>query len=90
MEGLKNQIKMNMEIPNQISAIARIIRQDWKKIYFGAVPYLNAMSMIDNIGQNYYEDSAKNIIRYFLSNAGNWRGETAKAVKAKLKALLND
>lgn len=79
-----------MEIPNQISAIARMIRQDWKNPYFGAVPYLNAMSEIDNIKQMYYEDSAESIVKYFLSNASSWRGKMAKAIKAKLKQLLND
>ncbi|MDR2272030.1 MAG: hypothetical protein LBF27_14085 [Sphingobacterium sp.] len=79
-----------MEIPNQISAIAQIIKQDWKKPYFGALPYLNAMSALDNISDMYYQDSAKNIIRYFLSNASTWRGETARAVKARLNNLLKN
>ena len=79
-----------MEIPNQISAIARIIKRDWQKVYFGAVPYLQAMGGINSIHEMYGEDSAESIVRYFLSNAGTWKGETARAVKAKLKQLLND
>jgi len=79
-----------MEVPNQISAIAKIVKQDWQNVYFGAVPYLKAMSQLEDINQMYYEDSAASVVRYFLSNAKSWRGETARAVKAKLNQLLND
>jgi hypothetical protein len=67
--------------------IAREIRKDWKKPYFGAVPYLEAMSSLGNISENYGADSAKSVVLYFLSNASTWRGETAKRVKAELKAI---
>ncbi|MBN9285542.1 MULTISPECIES: hypothetical protein [unclassified Flavobacterium] len=79
-----------MEIPNQISAIEKIIRQDWKKIYYAATPYLDAMRELDSIRQNYYEEPAASIVRYFLANATSWRGDTARAVKAKLKQLLDE
>lgn len=79
-----------MEVPNQISAIAEIVKQDWQNVYFGAVPYLKAMSQLEDINQMYYEDSAASVVRYFLINAKSWRGETARAVKAKLNQLLND
>jgi hypothetical protein len=71
-----------------ISDIAHDIRTDWKKPYFGAVPYLQAMCELDSIRDNYYHDSAKSIVLYFLSNASTWRGETAKRIKAELKALV--
>ncbi len=67
--------------------IANEIRKDWKKVYFGAVPYLDAMSCLNSINDNYGMDSAKMIVLYFLSNASTWRGETAKAIKAELKAM---
>ena len=67
--------------------IASEIRKDWKKVYFGAVPYLDAMSTLDSIEDNYMFDSAKSIVLYFLANAGTWRGETAKRVKAELKSM---
>jgi hypothetical protein len=68
--------------------IAREIKSDWKKPYFGAVPYLDAMRSLDSIQDNYYLDSAESIVRYFLANAGTWRGETARRVKAELKGML--
>jgi hypothetical protein len=71
--------------------IANEIRKDWRTaksgIYFGAVPYLDAMSSLDMITDNYGMDSGKSIVLYFLSNASTWRGETAKRVKAELKAM---
>lgn len=77
-----------MQISDNLSSIARIVRTDWKKIYFGAVPYLEAMECINSIHDNYLEDSARSIVNYFLANAQTWRGETAKAVKEKLNQLL--
>ena len=67
--------------------IANEIRKDWTKVYFGAVPYLDAMSTLDSIEDNYIMDSGKSIVLYFLSNASTWRGETAKRIKAELKAM---
>lgn len=77
-----------MQLPNQLSAIATIIRNDWKKINFGAVPYLNAMASLNSIDDYYFEDSARSVVNYFLANAQTWRGETAKAVKLKLNQLV--
>jgi hypothetical protein len=74
-------------MPRSISEIAAEIRKDWKKPYFGAVPYLSAMSSLGSINENYGADSAKSVVLYFLSNASTWRGETAKRVKAELKAM---
>ena len=67
--------------------IANEIRKDWTKVYFGAVPYLDAMSTLDSIEDNYIMDSGKSVVIYFLSNASTWRGETAKRIKAELKAM---
>lgn len=71
-----------------LSTIAREIAQDWRKPYFGAVPYLQAMSTLDDINQQYGYDSAESVVRYFLSNANTWRGEHARRIKAELKDML--
>lgn len=71
-----------------LSTIAREIAQDWRKPYFGAVPYLQAMSTLTDINQQYGYDSAESVVRYFLSNATTWRGDTARRVKAELKGML--
>jgi hypothetical protein len=76
-------------MPNRsLAVIAREIRADWKNVYFGAVPYLNAMRFLNDITDAYYEDSAKDVVRYFLSNATTWRGPKAREIKAELKGML--
>jgi hypothetical protein len=71
-----------------IHAIAREIQSDWTKPYFGAVPYLDAMRHVNDISDKYYCDSADSVVRYFLANAGQWRGDKAREIKAELKAML--
>jgi hypothetical protein len=71
----------------ELSAIAREVRSDWKKVYFGAVPYLDAMATLSSIEDGYGYDSAKSIVIYFLANASTWRGDVAKRVKAELKEM---
>ena len=71
-----------------LSTIAGEIRKDWgSRTYFGARPYIEAMSCLDSIEDSYGCDDARGIVLYFLANAGTWRGETAKRIKAELKAL---
>jgi hypothetical protein len=49
---------------------------------------LEAMLSLEFITDSYHYDSADSVVRYFLSNASTWRGDTARRVKAELKALL--
>ena len=58
-----------MTTTRPIYQIASEIRKDWKKVYFGAVPYLDAMFSLDSIEDNYICDSGKSVVLYFLSNA---------------------
>ena len=71
-----------------IFEIAKEIKSDWKKPYFGAIPYLDAMGSLSTVNDKFYSDSAKSIINYFLANASTWRGETAKRIKTELKQLI--
>lgn len=71
-----------------LNQIALEISRDWKAPYFGAVPYIRAMGSLSHMGDSYGLDSARGIVSYFLANAGTWRGETARRVKAELKAML--
>lgn len=68
--------------------IARDIKRDWKNVYFGAKPYLEALSSMNSVNDDYGYDPGHEIVRYFLANANGWRGDVAKAIKAELKALL--
>ena len=75
-----------------IYEIAKEIETDWnskgKGVYFGAVPYLQAMHIINSIKDNYIEDTADSVVRYFLANASTWRGDKAREIKKELNSLL--
>lgn len=71
-----------------IRQIALEIKREWKKPYFGAVPYLDALLSLDAASDYYMNESARSIILYFLSNASAWRGDAAKRLKAELRAHL--
>ncbi len=71
-----------------LSQIADIIYSDWKNISSEAELYLRAMSNLSSIQDTYGDDDAESIVRYFLSNAQKWKGQTAKAVKKHLKKLV--
>lgn len=68
--------------------IAREIRKTWTKVSPYAEPYLEAMQSLNTINDNYYYDSGKSVVLYFLSNANTWRGEDARRIKAELKEML--
>lgn len=76
--------------PRTLAAIARDIRANWPRPYFGAVPYLEAMSTLGGLDEKYFHDDARSIARYFLANAGTWRGDAARRIKGELKAMLGD
>lgn len=67
--------------------IVKEIRADWKNVYFGAVPYLDAMETMNSVKDYYGADSGKSIVLYFLSNARSWRGDVAKRVKSELLGM---
>ncbi len=67
--------------------IAQDIRANWPKVNYAAVPYLDAMATLESIEQNYYFDSGRSVVLYFLANAGSWRGDVAREIKKELKAM---
>ena len=71
-----------------IREIAADIDSDWANVNYAARPYLDAMYSLSDMSDHYYADDASSIVAYFLSNASSWRGETAKAIKKELNAML--
>jgi hypothetical protein len=71
-----------------ISAIARDIKRVWVKPYFGAKPYLDAMTQLNTINDKYIFDSGESVVMYFLANASTFRGNDAKVLKQELKNIL--
>lgn len=86
---METRLKLIGETTN-LHAMSLIIRRHWPKPYFGAIPYIDAMGSLSSIRDNYYADSGHYIVMYFLANASTWRGEVAKAVKARLIVLLKE
>ena len=70
--------------------VAREIRKDWKNVWFGAKPYLDAMGQMQSVNDMYGMDSGVSVVLYFLSNATTWRGETARRIKKELKQMVKE
>lgn len=79
-----------MDKKRTFQQIAKDIKSTWLNVYFGAVPYLEAMLTLDTSDPNamYFYDTAGDIVRYFLANAQTFRGADAKRLKAELKSML--
>jgi hypothetical protein len=60
-----------------------------------AQPYLSAMLGMHGVGNGTYDlgsvrygyDDGTDIVRRFLDNVGQWRGENARAIKARLREI---
>lgn len=83
-----NLYYMSTQTTRPLHEIADEIKKDWRNVYFGAVPYLNAMRTLSSINDNYGYDSGKSIVLYFLSNATTWRGDTARRIKKELNQII--
>ena len=74
-----------------IFQIAKDIKTEWgSKIYFGAVPYLEAMQFLANKNDKYGFDNAESILAYFLSNSSTFRGERARELKEEIKNIIKE
>lgn len=77
-----------------VHEIARGIKKNWKKMYFGAVPYIDAMHSMRSAHDDYGMDTGHSVIAYGLSNMNSYSGksvhdpELAKVHRAQLKAHL--
>jgi hypothetical protein len=88
---MKTPEQIEAEISNMnLSEVARVVRDDWKNVYFGAVPYLDAMSTMDSIKDNFLADKGTHIVNYFLGNAQTWRGPVARIVKKELTKRVKE
>lgn len=79
-----------MDKKRTFQQIAKDIKSTWLNVYFGAVPYLEALLTLDTTDPNasYYHDTAGDIARYFLANAQTFRGADARRLKEELKNLV--
>lgn len=82
-----NKEVTHMTTQRPIYQIAADVKIHWPKVNYAAKPYLDAMFQLDKITDDYFADSGKSVVLYFLANATTWRGDQARRVKAELKAL---
>lgn len=75
-------------MPRLLSTIAREIQADWVKMSPHAKPYVQAMAACNLISEKYFADTAEDIVLRFLANAGAWRMDTARLIKAELREML--
>ena len=77
--------------PRPLYVIAREIVRDpacSPTILRTAEPYVGAMMTMISIDEKYGADPGDMIVRYALDNLKQWRGETARRVKAELRSML--
>ena len=72
----------------QLHEIAREINLTWENLSPHARPYVSAMSTLRTVHDLYGLDGGDEIVARFLANAGSWRGDVARRVKAELNAAL--
>lgn len=79
-----------MDKKRTFQQIAKDIKSTWLNVYFGAVPYLEALLTLDTTDSEalYGIETAGDITRYFLANAQTFRGADARRLKAELKSML--
>jgi hypothetical protein len=76
---------VNLWYRNRAKKFAKKLPHEWRDVvYFGAVPYLEAMLTMRG-SEGYILDSTASIVLYGLSNMATFRGPEAKALKAELK-----
>lgn len=84
-----HNVTPNAPVFRPLDVIANEIRKDWKNVNYAARPYLAEMGRFNLITDGEaHEDGAKSCVLYFLSNAGTWKGEVAKRVKAELRRMV--
>jgi len=82
-----NDIEIDLTVLT-IKELAMLIIQDWKKVWYGAKPYLEALLTMEKITDKYYLDEGTGIVAYFLGNAQTWKGEVARNIKKELNRRL--
>lgn len=82
----------NQTQPRTLATIAREIASDpaYSPCRWCAEPYRRAMLELDSLADSYGDDTARSIVLYLLSNLGQWRGDTARRIKAELKVMLKE
>lgn len=76
--------------PRDLSTIAYDILRHWARPYFGAVPYIEALTQCGSLSDRYGPggERADDLVNRLLSNCGTWRGPDARRIKQELRSML--
>jgi hypothetical protein len=87
--ALSKKVIKPRPLTRNLNKIAKEIEANWSSINFAAWPYLDAMKKINGgLTEVYGTEPADVIVRYFLANAGTWRGAVANRIKDELRSAL--
>jgi hypothetical protein len=64
--------------------------KDWVRLSEYAEGYVDNMAEVRNLSGRSYAETGADAVRGFLNNAQHWQGETARRVKAELRAMLKE
>jgi hypothetical protein len=87
-------------MPRPLNKIAAEILTDWrpamsnpktrKSFHIFAKPWVEAMLELRVISDSYGLETGEGVVLYFLTNVAQWRGDTARRIKAELNAHLKE
>ena len=79
--------KITLSGTDNVSAVLARVRGNLAQTAKSTAQLSSALAFVGVAGVTdaYGYDSGDTIVRYFLANAGTWRGETARQVKAELR-----
>lgn len=80
--------KTGEQYPRPLYQIAEDIESDWARIFYAAIPYIDAMKSLSSVDDKYGYEDGRDIVNRFLTNANTWKGPKAKAIKAELREWL--
>jgi hypothetical protein len=69
-----------------LNEIAAEIQNDWgDRLNVRATPYVEAMSGLRSVHDQYGLETGADVVRRFLLNAGAWRGHVAQRIKKRIE-----
>ena len=75
---------------DSLQGLCRTIRRNWPNMPACAAVYFEPLASLEDLSQDYGQDSVRSVALYFLANASTWKGDVARAVKKELNKRLKE
>lgn len=79
---------VGLRVARPVYKIAQEIHRLWSPIGHSAVPFVDAMLLMERVHNNVDGVPGRAVIEGFLHHAQDWRGPDASRIKAELKGKL--